>query len=119
MARWLSVDRQCLTSCCFQAGDYENAEKHSMQLWRQVNLVTIYHTCLSLAQTQQTKHEYAGSNEHWDSAAAQLDPFPMPEVRQVCALQHPGHQAEPLAGRGLLQPWQRVQGEGTAAGGPR
>ena len=36
VARWLSVNRQCLTRCCFQAGDYENAEKHSMQLWRQV-----------------------------------------------------------------------------------
>ena len=90
-----------------------------MQLWRQVKHSPMYSFLQFIfEQAQWINLKHLGPNEHWDSPAAQFDPFPMPEIRQVRSLQHPGHQAEPLAGGGLLKPWQCVQGEGPAAGGP-
>ena len=40
-------------------------------------------------------------------------------MTQVGPLLLAGHQAEPTAGRGILQPGQRIQGAGPATGGLR
>ena len=79
----------------------------------------------------------AGSHQHGGPAPAVLHTLPVQEIWQVSlqagwcpetggnvwhpqvrALLHAGHQAEPDAGRGLLQPGERVQGARAAAGGP-
>ena len=87
----------------YQAGDYENAEKHSMQLWRQVTKTrrsvkfdTHYSNIINIAVLNM--FVTVGPHQHWYPAPALLHPLPVPEVRQVGPLLHAGHQAEPAAG---------------------